>query len=56
MHPQHHLEAEKVHTGSTFSIKYPSIVKILPLYGKTDDKYSPKSNGHIVFPITCQSS
>ena len=56
MHPQHHPEAGKVHTGSTSSMKYPSIVNTLPLQGMGDDKYSPKSNDHTVFSITCQSS
>lgn len=42
MHPQHHTEAGKVRTGSTSSMKYPSIVNTLPLQRMGDDKYSPK--------------
>lgn len=56
MHPQHHPEAGKVHIGSISSMKYPSIVNTLPFQGVGDDKYSPKSNDHTVFSITCQSS
>lgn len=56
MHPQHHPEVGKVHTGSTSSMKYPSIVNTQTLRGMGDDKYSLKSNDHAVFSITCQSS
>lgn len=55
-HPQHCPEAGKVPTGSTSSMKYPSIVNTLPLQFMRDYKSSLNSTDHTVFSITCQMS